>query len=98
MTITNSAGQPDRLTKATSAAIGDVQLMNTETDASGMSGMHMIDGIDIPAGGTVTLAPGGLHVMLMGLQGPLNVGDQVELTLTFEKGGTITVIAEVRQG
>jgi hypothetical protein len=98
MTITNSAGQPDRLTKATSPGIGDVELMNTQTDASGMSGMHMIDGIDIPAGGTVTLAPGGLHIMLMGLTSPLNAGEQVELSLTFEKGGTITVIAEVRQG
>jgi copper(I)-binding protein len=98
MTITNSANQPDRLTAVTSPGIGTLELMRTQTDASGMSGMNMIEGIDIPAGGSVTLAAGGLHIMVMDLPGPLNQGDQVELDLTFENAGTIKVMAEVRQG
>jgi hypothetical protein len=98
MTITNSASHADRLTNVTSPGKDRLEMMDTQTDASGMSGMTMIDGIDIPAGGTVTLAPGGLHIMVMDLPGPLNAGEQLELNLTFEKGGTITVMAEVRQG
>ena len=98
MTITNSAGSADRLTMVTSPGIGSLEMMSSTTDSSGMSGMNMVDGIDIPAGGTVSLAPGGLHIMVIDMSGPLNVGDQLELNLTFEKGGTVKVMAEVRQG
>jgi copper(I)-binding protein len=54
-------------------------------------------GIDIPANGQVELKPGGFHVMLIGLTRDLNVGDSVQLTLTFEKAGQIPVTAQVRQ-
>jgi copper(I)-binding protein len=48
-------------------------------------------GLEIPAGGTVTLAPSGFHVMLMGLKAPLKQGTKVPLTLVFEKAGSIDV-------
>jgi copper(I)-binding protein len=62
-----------------------------------MSAMHPVSSIHIPAGGTVSLAPGGFHLMLMGPK-PLAVGDTVELVLTFEKAGKVTVKAEVKNG
>ena len=43
------------------------------------------------AGGSVTLAPGGLHLMLMDLKGPLKQGTRVPVTLVFEKAGKIDV-------
>ena len=58
--------------------------------------MQPVDGIVIPAGGTVTLEPGGYHVMLMGLTGDLAAGQVVRLTLTFRTAGAIGVSAEVR--
>lgn len=61
-----------------------------------MMGMREIDAIDIPAGETVELVPGGLHIMLIDLVDDLEVGDRFEVTLTFEHAGGVTVTAEVR--
>jgi copper(I)-binding protein len=98
MTITNSASHADRLTMVTSTGVGSVEMMSTGTNTNGMSSMDMLEEIDIPAGGVVTLAPGGLHFMVMDVPRPLAVGDQLELSLTFQNAGTIKVMAEVRQG
>jgi copper(I)-binding protein len=63
-----------------------------------MAGMSDIDHLDIHAGETVELKPGGYHIMLMDLIRDLAVGDKVQLELTFESAGKVTVEAEVRQG
>jgi len=63
-----------------------------------MLGMQRVDRVEIPAGGTVELKPGGYHIMLIGLTRELQVGEQIEITLTFEKAGEVTVTAEVREG
>ncbi len=53
------------------------------------------DGVSIPAGGSAVLEPGGLHLMLGGLQAPLRAGESVPLTLSFEKAGTVDVVLKV---
>ena len=58
--------------------------------------MKPITKVDVPAGATVQLKPGGFHIMLVDLVKPLAAGDTVPLTLTFEKAGTKTVDAKVR--
>lgn len=58
--------------------------------------MVQVEAIELAAGESMTLAPGGLHVMLMGLAEPLQVGDSVPLTLHFEQAGHLDVEAEVR--
>ena len=72
----------------------------TELHTMEMSGMVMkmrpLAGLDIPAAQPVTLKPGGDHVMLLGLNGPLREGQSFPLTLTFEKAGAreVTVAVE----
>ncbi len=44
-------------------------------------------GLAVPAGATIELRPGGTHVMISGLGGPLHAGDALKLTLKFEKSG-----------
>lgn len=70
------------------------------TMENGVMKMFPVDGIDVPAGKTVRLAPGGYHVMLMNLQKPLNAGDKMPLQLTFEvadkKHETVDLSVEVR--
>ena len=61
-----------------------------------MMGMQPVARLEIPAGGTVQLAPGGYHIMLIGLTKDLKVGDTVQVTLKFEKAGDVTVTAQVR--
>lgn len=53
--------------------------------------MREIEAIDIAPGATVRLAPGGLHLMLMGMAAPLKAGETLPLTLMFEKAGPRTV-------
>lgn len=57
--------------------------------------------VDIPQGGTLEMKPGGYHIMLMGLAQPLKKGEEIEITLTFEKAGDLKVkvpVGEVAAG
>ncbi len=99
MTITNGRVADDELVGVSAPEItNDASLHETTSDGSGMTGMQHVDGIVIPAGGTVALEPGGYHVMLMNLLEGLEPGDQVTLTLTFEQTGPVEITAEVRVG
>jgi periplasmic copper chaperone A len=57
--------------------------------------MRQVDAIDLPAGKTVELKPGGLHVMFIGLKQPLALGSKVPVTLKFEKAGEVQVEFDV---
>ncbi len=95
--LTLKASGPDRVTGvatplATSAAIHD---MSMEGGVMRMS--EMADGLQLEAGKPMVLAPGGKHVMLMGLTAPLVEGVSAPLTLTFSATPAMTVQAAVRQ-
>jgi copper(I)-binding protein len=96
LTITNGSDKPDTLLGVTTPAAKSPELHQTTADASGMMAMHPVDKLDVPAGQTVKLEPGGYHIMLIGLTAELVAGSTIELTLQFEKAGAITVTAEVR--
>ena len=59
--------------------------------------MRPVEKIDVPAGGSAMLEPGGLHVMLINLQQQLEPGSKISLTLNFEKSGPMTIEAEIRE-
>jgi len=59
--------------------------------------MQEVEEVALPAGETVSLKPGGYHVMLMSLKSPLETGSSIEITLTLKSGATIKVQAEVRE-
>lgn len=96
LTITNGTGKADALVGVTTPAAKNPELHQTTADASGMMAMQPVASIEIPAGGTVKLEPGGYHIMLINLTGELVAGSTIELTLQFEKAGPVTVTAEVR--
>lgn len=93
-------------TVAATAEIHETVAMGPETDESGhmapsTTGAHMmemrpVNRLDIPAGESVTLAPGGYHIMLLGLASPLEAGSTIEIVLTFEQAGEVVVTTEVR--
>ena len=61
--------------------------------------MSHVDAIDLPAGKAVHLAPGGYHVMLMGLKRQLKEGETVPVTLVVEQDGkreNVAVQVQVR--
>jgi copper(I)-binding protein len=95
MTLRNSGAAEDRLLGAASDVAATVELHET-TSSGGMMSMSPVAAIPVPAGGSVDLAPGGYHVMLIDLVRPLEAGQTIPVTLTFEQAGTMTVMAEVR--
>src|ERR1700743_3441826 len=76
---------------AMSPAADMVQVHEMKMDGDVMRMRELDHGLEIPAGATVTLAPGGYHLMMVGLKGPLKQGTTAPLTLVFEKAGSIDV-------
>jgi periplasmic copper chaperone A len=99
LTITNETVTDDALLGVSAPDVAtSVSLHETTTGDDGMTGMHHAPSIAIPASGTVVLEPGGFHVMLDGLRRDLVAGETVQLKLTFERAGPVTVDALVRAG
>jgi copper(I)-binding protein len=94
LTITNTGTEPDRLI-GVSSPLATVGMLHQTQLRDGVASMTMVDGIDVPAGGTVTLAPAGFHVMFAGLKQPLKEGDDFPLTLTFARVGAIETYLHV---
>ncbi len=95
LTITNKGTTPDRLIAVHSPAAGKVQVHEMKMDGNIMRMRALEHGLEIPAGATVKLAPGGFHLMMMNLKGPLKQGSKVPVTLVFEKAGSIDVELDV---
>src|SRR5271167_2425472 len=87
---------PDRLVSVSSPVAKKAELHTMEMAGMVMK-MRPLAGLDIPAGQSVTLKPGGEHIMLMGLNGPLREGQSFPLTLTFEKAGAREVTVPVEK-
>ncbi len=98
LTIVNNTGQPQKLTGVTSSAADTIDIHRSVLDQNtGMTEMLPVPEINVPNGGTVTLEPGGFHIMLIGLHQRLAAGGPtIPLTLTFAPAGPITVQADVR--
>ena len=86
--LRNAGNVADRLLGASTSAAERVELHSMQMSADVMR-MRQVDAIDLPAGATVDFAPGGLHLMLMGLKAPLRAGDKLPLVLRFEKAGDV---------
>jgi copper(I)-binding protein len=91
LTVRNTGSAADTLIRVSSPGAGSVT-MHRSTDTT----MQEVDSMPVPAGGTLQLARGGSHLMIMGWQKKPAVGDQLELDLTFAKGGTIAVQVPVK--
>ena len=86
----------DRLVSVSSPVAKKAELHTMSMEGMVMK-MRPLAGLDIPAGQSVTLKPGGEHIMLMGLNGPLREGQSFPLTLTFEKAGAREVTVPVEK-
>lgn len=97
--LTND-GDTDTALVGAEAAIAEEFELHEMVEVDGVMEMTPIEGqrIELPAGETVVLEPGGLHVMALGVTQELAEGDMVDVVLEFEGGCTVTVAAEVRAG
>ena len=88
--IQNKGTSTDKLVGVTFSRAKEVQIHEMKMDMDRMM-MRQINAIEIPANGSVELKPGGYHLMLMGLDNPIKEGEQLKMTLQFEKAGKIDV-------
>lgn len=96
--LTNNSGQDDRLVGARSPLEGMIELHTHEQDANGVMRMREIEGgVVIPAGETHKFMRGGDHLMFMGMTAPLDQGQEIAVTLIFEKAGEVEIIVPVDQ-
>ena len=88
MTLTNPGAKTDALVAVNSPLAGQV-MVHQSSMSGGMASMKMVTTVPVPAGGSVTFAPGGYHLMFIGLTQPLKVGDSLPATLTFASGARV---------
>jgi copper(I)-binding protein len=81
----NNKGEATALVAAHSSVANVVEL-HTHINDEGVMRMRKIEQIELPAGATTLLEPGGLHVMLIDLKQPLQDGSQIDLTLEYADG------------
>ena len=94
LSVQNSGSKADRLLGGSSPAAAAVEVHEMRMEGDVMR-MREIKALELPAGKRVTLAPGGFHLMLVGLKAPLKVGDKVPVKLRFETAGEIDVVLQV---
>ena len=90
--IENNGEGDDRLIAVSVDGVTKVEIHEMRMDGDMMMMQRLPDGLLVPAGGYVSLQPGGYHLMLMGLTQPLVDGTQVKGTLTFAQAGVIEVM------
>ena len=91
LTIVNTGKRADRLLSVSSSVAQTSEIHEMSMDGGIMRMRALPAGILIPAGQAVALAPGGFHLMLIGLRQPLKAGERVPAVLRFERAGAVTV-------
>lgn len=97
LTIVNHGSQDDRLVSVTIAAdVRTVELHQMAMSNDVMTMRKLNDGVPLPAGQTVEMKPGGLHMMIMGVKAPFKAGGTVHAVLQFEKAGKVEIDIPVK--
>jgi copper(I)-binding protein len=96
LTIENKGTAADRLIGGSGDVAAKVEVHEMKMDNGVMTMRPLDKGLPIEPGKTVTLAPGGYHLMLLDLKSPLKQGDKVPVTLEFEKAGKVKLTFDVQ--
>ena len=91
LTLVNRSAEADRLLAARSPDAKATELHEVVMEGDRMRMKLVEGGLEVPAGGTIGLAPSGHHLMVIGLARDLAVGDQLELVLELERAGELAV-------
>ncbi len=96
--LSNQGEQERTLVGATTEVAGTVEIHTHEhDDEAGMHRMRRVEEVPVPAGAEVAFEPGGLHIMLLDLDRPLDVGEEIEIALKFDDDTLVPLIAEIRR-
>src|SRR6478736_1101121 len=95
LTIDNGGPVADRLLSASSPAAAKVEIHQMSMQNGIMTMRPLDDGLTIPPDTTVTLMPGGDHIMFIGLTAPFEEDQRIAVSLNFERAGKIETIFEI---
>ncbi|MDX8389157.1 MAG: copper chaperone PCu(A)C [Mariprofundaceae bacterium] len=95
MQLHNHSKQPLAITSITSSAAEKCEVHEMDM-SDGMMHMRKLEKPIIPAGGSLQLAPGGLHLMLIGLKSELHAGQEVKFQIHLNNNDVITVKTSVK--
>lgn len=95
LSIANAGPAPDRLLGASSPAADQVQLHQDSMTGGVMRMRPVAGGLVVQPHGSVTLAPGGYHLMFIGLKHPFVTGEHIPVTLTFQRAGAVRIALTV---
>lgn len=95
LTIANGTAAEDRLISASSPRAARVEIHTMDMEG-GVMRMRQLDALAVPAGGEVSLAPHGTHLMFIGVAEPFVAGEEIAVTLTFENAGAVETRLPVR--
>ncbi|WP_018872065.1 copper chaperone PCu(A)C [Thioalkalivibrio sp. ALJ16] len=96
--VLRNTGEQDYRIVAAEAPISRVVELHEHAHVDGVMRMRQVDGLDLPAGETLVLEPGGLHLMFIGLVEPLTAGEWVPVVLEFDDGESMVIHARVQRG
>lgn len=91
LVVTNSGDAPDRLVAVSSEISAKAEVHEMAVKDGVMTMGQVQGGLEIPAGGSAALEPGGYHLMFIDLKRQPKKGESFPATLTFEKAGPVTV-------
>ena len=94
--LVNDSDEPIVL-KSVESSVAEVVEFHQTSHQGGVMQMRQVEQIEVPAKGQVKMQPGGLHLMLFGVEKPPKVGDLVPLILHFDRGGPLLLQVEVRR-
>lgn len=98
LTVRNGGAEADTLISVSSPRAASVEIHEMTMDGAIMRMRAVEGGLAIPAQGEVVLAPGGYHLMFMGVTQPFAEGEEIAVTLTFANAGAVELMLPVRQG
>lgn len=90
--INNPGPDLERLLSAESPRAARVELHEMSMTDDGVMQMRAVSAVDIPAGGSAALAPGGLHIMMFDITAPIAEGEEIPITLHFERQGDVDAV------
>ncbi len=93
--LVENRGAADRIVSADSPIAAETELHAHEVE-DGVVKMRRLASVEVPAGSETAFAPGGRHVMLIGLEEPLVAGESFAMTVRFERAGAVEVRVRVR--
>lgn len=95
--ISNATNTNDTLLNVRTDLTSDAEIHMSMKDSNDVVSMQMQNSLPVPAQQEIIFKPGGLHVMLIGLNRDLRIGDTISLTLNFENAGSITIQAPIEE-